>query len=187
MESALALLCFAVASSLLREDKTSLKRVLPGAVFLALGRLARLDDTFLAGAIAFYILLRAPTGRRLRCALELSPIALALTAYCIYNWHTIGVVLPISGTTKAGFALWPNAKYLISLFLPVFTGDGPSVLLKNHPGYYGLGQRAARVTQMVLPALVCLLELALLARHPLTSRKVTLIHALAVGVISKAL
>ena len=185
MESALALLCFAVALSLLHEPPISSPRIIVGATFLGLAILARLDDVFISGAVAAFLLWRTPAGRRLQMTLNLSPIAVLLLAYLAYNLHTVGVVLPISGATKAGFALWLNLKWVIGLFLPIVTGDGPAALLP--PGYFfGYTERSARLTEMVLPALLCAAEILWVARRKLPARNFTLVHAMAAGVIAKA-
>ena len=148
MESALALACFAAAFLTFRDEDLTLPRTLCVATLLGLGTLSRLDDVFIALAIAAFLLLKST--RRKQTLLCLLPLPLLLAAYLAYNHHSLGIFLPISGGAKAGFALFKNLKWAISLFLPVLTGDGPSAL-SAPVAYYGFGERGIRVLQMLLP------------------------------------
>ena len=103
---------------------------------------------------------------------------------------TLGAMLPLSGAAKASLAVSYNLRWLLALFLPVFTGDPPSVLyLVAHP-FYGFGERAARMVQMLAPALVCVIELASLARRRRQRElpgELLLVAGAAAGVCLKAL
>jgi hypothetical protein len=185
MESALALLCFAGAFLIYRETQMAAARTLGFAILLGLGTLARLDDIFIAAAMAALFLWNSPATQRTRSFLYLFPLPLMVAAYLAYNHHTLGFFLPISGGAKAGFALIKNVKWSFSLFLPVLTGDGPSALLgSGSANYYGFGERATRLVQMLLPMVLGIVELALVFRF--RERRFNLIHAAAVGVIGKA-
>lgn len=185
MESALALLCFSVAMLLYRDEEKVSSRRLVMSIFFGLAILARLDDVFLVGAIAVFLVLRTPPTNRRSCIVQLSPIAIMLAAYLAYNWTSAGVLLPLSGATKAGFALKQNGKDLVKLFLP--TGiRNPATLLTNAPSYSIFVELGARMVQMVLPPLVCAAELFITLRRKLLQPRFGIVHALAIGIILKA-
>ena len=100
MESALALLCFSVSLLLLSKQELSTRRMVLCSIFLGLGTLARLDDLFIALAIAGLILCRAAPADRLRRLLELSPMLLLLTAYLAYNKLALGIFLPLAAPRR---------------------------------------------------------------------------------------
>jgi len=185
MESALALLCFSVALFLYRQDDASNLRLTFVAFWLGLAVLARLDDVFLAGSVAVWILLQSPARERFRKLLALSPIAVMILAYLIYNRVTVGVFLPLSGAAKAGFAFGQNFKWTLRLFLPIVTGDLPRVLRQEGNGQLFI-ESTVRQLQMVFPAVICALELLYVRRRRAAGVAFTFLHAAAIGVILKA-
>jgi hypothetical protein len=187
MESALALLFFAAASLVYRDEEMNATRTLCFATLLGLGTLSRLDDIFIAAAMAALLLWNSPSRERMRTALPLLPLPLLVAAYLAYNHHSLGIFLPISGGAKAGFALIQNLKWSLALFLPVLTGDGPAALSASPTAFNGFAERSIRVAQMLLPMLFAAVELALAARRPKTSRPFNLIHAACVGILGKGL
>jgi hypothetical protein len=185
MESALALGWFAVAFLLYSEvEAGDWRRAAALSVCLGFGVLARLDDVFLAIPVLALALVRAPAGRRWGQAVALSPMFWMIVTYVLYNRATVGVFLPISGATKAGFAALDNLKSTLKFFLPVLTGDPPSALIPRPPSYFGFAELGGRMAQMELPALLCGVEL----RHGLRARagRLTLVDAACFGVILKA-
>jgi hypothetical protein len=109
-----------------------------------------------------------------------------LAAYLAYNWHSVGVLLPLSGTTKASFALKGNCFSLAKLFLPTWIRTSDS-LFTNTLNYSAFVELGARMAQMVLPACICAAELFLSSRRKDLSPKFGILQALALGVIVKAL
>ncbi len=187
MESALALLGFSAALLCFPEERAGggdWRRMAGLSVLLGLGVLARLDDVFLALPLLLLALGRAVPGKRLRQMALLSPMALMLVAYLVYNRATVGVYLPISGTAKAGFAAMDNLKSTLKFFLPVVTGDRPSALLPRPATYFGFAELGGRIVQMVLPAVLCGGELAY--RMRLWRRGLNMVDAVCAGVILKA-
>jgi hypothetical protein len=185
MESALALLCFSLAFYVWGEEGVwDRRRSAALSVFLGLGVLARLDDVFLTLPVLALALFRVPAERRRGQMVALSPMFWMIAAYVLYNRTTVGVYLPISGATKAGFAVFDNLKSTLKFFLPVVTGDPPSALVARMPEYFGFSELGGRIAQMVLPALLCGLELM----HGLRARagRLMLLHAVCMGVILKA-
>ena len=122
-------------------------------------------------------------GKRL---IELSPVAVLLGGYLVYNRVSVGVLLPLSGTVKAGLGLVHNAASLLRMFLPVVTGGSAKALLSPSYSYSEFSEIAVRMVQMVLPAVLCGVELWLLVRRRGGWRNAGVVHALALGVIAKA-
>jgi hypothetical protein len=184
MESSLALFCFSLAFYVYREE-TRAARTFVFALLLGLAVLSRLDDIFIAATIAAWILLRTPVHGRLRKLLALSPIAILVACYVIYNRLSVGVFLPSSGATKAGLAYMVNLKWSFKLFLPLLTGDPPSVF--NGPLANGMFfSLTMRDLQMELPAFLCLVELWFVFRKRPAGVRFNIIHAMAIGVVLKA-
>jgi len=185
MESALALLCFSVALLLYRPDDSNNLRLTFVAFWLGLAVLARLDDVFIAASIAIWILLKSSAQERFRKLLALSPIAIMLLAYLIYNRVTVGVFLPLSGAAKAGLAFGQNFKWTVRLFLPIITGDLPRVLRVGGFGQLFI-ESTVRQLQMLFPAAICAIELFYVRRRRASGVAFTFLHAAAIGVILKA-
>ncbi|MEO6923068.1 MAG: hypothetical protein ABI142_04530, partial [Bryocella sp.] len=185
MESALALLFFSLALLLYDDGQEGLLRLAAVGVCLGLAVLARLDDVFLALAIAGWIVLRAEKTERVRKLFALSPIALLLAAYLTYNRVSVGVFLPLSGAAKASVAWGMNLKWVVRLFVPIFTGDPPLSLMA--PGTRGIYlESTVREIQMVFPAVIAVVELVYVWRRRRGGVAFTFLHAAAVGVIVKA-
>ena len=185
MESALALLCFSLAFALCGEDEAGVGKTFAIAVMLGLAVLARLDDVFLAACVGGWLVLRSSPQGRLRRVLALSPIAVLVGWYVVYNRLHVGVFLPTSGAVKAGFALPVNIMWTVRMFLPLLTGDKPQALAQHQP-FFSFGEATGRVLQMVLPAVICLVELRWRRRQRSEGAAFSLVDALCVGVILKA-
>lgn len=185
MESAIALLCFSIALLLYRDDDTSNARLTLVSFWLGLAILSRLDDIFIVAPAVAWIIWRTPAQERFRKLLAFSPIVLMLGAYLIYNRVTVGVFLPISGAAKAGLAFWQNFKWSMRFFLPVVTGDLPMALREPGASRYFV-EPGARQIQMVLPAVICAIELFVVLRRRVAGIRFNIIHAFAIGVILKA-
>ncbi len=153
------------------------------ALLLSLCVLSRLDDIFLAGLATSWILWKGRRQRRLQLLTAgsfLTPIAL----YLAYNHITVGTFLPVSGAAKASFAALLNLRRLAAIFLPVLTGDGPSVLQTF--SYFSFGEVLGKLAQMLLPAALCAAELARSWHRRRTLQRPTFLDALALGVLLKA-
>ncbi len=185
MESALALMLFSAALLAVRMGGISATRTAFVSFLLGLMVLARLDDIFIAAALLAWIFPRIGSSSRVKQLAALSPAVVMITAYVFYNRITVGTFLPISGAMKSGFALPLNLKSTLREFLPIITGDKPTALLARSPAYDGFAEISGRILQMVLPALICVAEL-LWARKRKSANPLTLMHALALGVILKA-
>jgi len=183
MESALALLCFAAALCLYRDDDGSLLRLAAVAACLGLSVLARLDDIFLVAAFVLWILYRSRHDRRAHTLLSLSPVVLMVGAYLAYNRVAAGTFLPSSGVAKLDFSCWLNLKQVLSLFLPVITGGHPEGLRLATSPFLELNQR---VLQMVIPAVFCVAELGYAFRRRHAESRFTVLHAIAAGIVLKA-
>lgn len=186
MESALALFCFACALYVVGKAPHKAVNLFLCSTFLGLGTLARLDDVFIALGIAAIILLQTPAALRPQVAWSVLPFPALVAAYLAYNWFALGILLPISGGTKAGIAIVQNLKWTLALFLPIVTGDGPAALLPGSAQYYGFGERSGRLLQMILPALTCAVELFVRFRNSRTARHPSLLDGMCAGVILKA-
>ena len=182
MESAVALLFFSLALLFYADGELSPPRLLLVSICLGLTVLSRLDDVFLVGSIAIWILLKSSPQGRLNKLVSLSPIALLLAAYLAYNRITVGVFLPLSGAAKATLALGMNLKWTLRLFAPIFTGDPPAYLRTVATRGIFL-ESTIRQIQMIFPAALCAVELIYRSRKRYAF---TFFHAAAIGVILKA-
>ncbi len=183
MESGLALALTGSASLLAWPTRASLSRDVIFSTILGLGVLARLDEIFLLVAFGISaVFLEHPSSKRLiaRC---LPAVALVLL-YLVYNRHTVGVFLPTSGAIKAGLAFTQNVKYLLKQFLPVLSGDKP-LMLDDGQMFFGFAALHVRIVQMVVPALICGIELFRRRRYNISPER-TLMQTLCLGVLLKA-
>lgn len=185
MESAMALMWFGAAFVLATGPTVKTAQWPVAALLLALFVLSRLDDIFLAACGMFWILRQEQRRRKLQTA-TVAAFILPIALYLVYNRVTAGTLFPSSGAAKAGFAAFLNLKRMVALFLPVLTGDGPSVLIPFNVGYFGLGEVLQRMAQMLLPAAICAFALLRSWRLRRTGRPWTFLDAMAVGVLLKA-
>ncbi len=104
METAVGLLFFA-AVLLTWKQSAPMGRWFPWTC-LSLGMmvLSRLDDVFFLPPVLGYVLFRVERPSR-RAAWALAAIPFAMIAvYLLYNLHTVGRAMPVSGAAKAGLA-----------------------------------------------------------------------------------
>lgn len=185
MESALALLCFALAALIYPQAGSARWRfVLLGAV-LGLGTLARLDDGFLYAAIALAVVMHeAGAAGRMRVAAELALFPALVFSYLLYNLRHVGVLLPLSGAAKAQFGFVENLKRTVQVFTPIVYGDVPRAF---RPGAMinVLNEVGGRELQAVLPALVCLAFFVWTRRKPQVANQSWVRYA-CIGVLCKA-
>ncbi|MGI4831645.1 MAG: hypothetical protein ACRYFU_26210 [Janthinobacterium lividum] len=181
MESALSLSMMTFALLLWRDGDASTTRDLCFSFALGLAVLARLDDVFfLAAIVAWGLLFRRLSPRRL--IFLVAPAASLILAYLLYNRLHVGAFLPLSGVAKAGLAIDGNLRWSAKLFVPMLTKTAPSVLDRGAPDAFA--PEAIRAFQMIVPPLICLIELAATQR---SRRGFGLLQALCVGVVLKGL
>jgi hypothetical protein len=82
--------------------------------------LSRLDDVFLLPAFLVALFFFESSWRkRITAALWIvSPSAIAVLGYMIYNTMTVGAAMPLSGRTKAGFAGFLSAYLMSAIHFP---------------------------------------------------------------------
>jgi hypothetical protein len=159
MECCLELLMFAGAVILYQERSYGWRTAIFG-FFLGLTVLARLDDIFYLLAFFGLALLYVPAERRLKIVPLYIPGLALILAYMMYSKWVAGTFLPASGAAKAGLSLLGNGKGLIKLFVPGAAWDKPRTLLSPLVGYSEFAELGMRILQMVLPLVICSLELA---------------------------
>lgn len=83
--------------------------------------LTRLDDVFILPAFAVALWFVDDTvGNRLRALAWIAgPTCIAVAAYLVYNRITVGVAMPLSGGTKAGFVGFLTTYLLLAVHLPM--------------------------------------------------------------------
>lgn len=116
------------------------------SVVLGLLVLSRLDCVFILLPFCATVALRASRARPADAARAIAaaalPAALMIGCYLAYNILTVGVIMPVSGSVKTGFALPANLVRLAQTLLPF----DPFGLNPAHYPYVAL-----RVLQMFLP------------------------------------
>lgn len=138
MESPFSLLLFAILIVFLARCRIysapSVRGCVVAALLVSLLILARLDDVFLAPALALPFLRRGLPLRRIAlCAGILVGIPfLVVFAYCAFNLFYAGMALPVSGQTKAGFILIPNLLRLLAAVVPLHEFPGGNWDWWNH-------------------------------------------------------
>jgi hypothetical protein len=155
MECCLELFLFAIAIFIYKEEDRS------PAIFsfmLGLVVLARLDDVFYLLAFVAIALLRAPQERRIKVAMQYLPGFIVILAYVTYSKWSAGTFLPISGAAKAGLGVVTNTKAIVKLFVPIAAWDTPRMIAPLY-SYSLFAEGTMRIAQMVLPMLICGLEL----------------------------
>ena len=152
-------------------------RLMLSTFFFGLTVLARLDDIFFL--LPFLVLVWMQFGAKNR-KWSIACITVPLTmvsAYVLYNRITLGIFLPSSGTTKAGFPLGINFATTLHIVVPR-SWDSPADASHTHLLF---GEVFFRVFQLVAPLLVCSLFLVLRRDAP------RIVQALCVGVVLKGL
>ncbi len=97
---------------------------------LSLIVMARLDDIFLVVAfcLCYLTLRRQAFGDNARMALIVaSPTIVFLICYLVFNYWSVGTLLPISGVTKGGFALEDNLSQLVGLLTTGAVPEGAGI------------------------------------------------------------
>ncbi len=121
-----------IASQRLNPDERATKLYLATGLILSLLVLSRLDDVFLAPAMALASIAANKDDFR-RCVLNTAalilPSVVLLMAYVLFNHHSTGAWLPISGTMKGGLSVWENLGYVYKVFsLQFFRPDNAPVV-----------------------------------------------------------
>ncbi len=163
MESAITFLCFAMSLAALRwwDERPSVGLALLVSVLLGLTVLARLDEIFLAASIVAWMFARVRNQKMTAWTVATAavlPLSGMLGTYLIYNYAAVGAMLPLSGAAKAGLSGWGNLHHLAWLLQPVRHGLPPN-MLQPGSGVFIFGETYMRMAQMVLPPLVCVIEL----------------------------
>jgi hypothetical protein len=183
MESGLSLLCFGLVLLLFDRKLPDGWKLYLGMFFLGLAVLARLDDAFFLLAFFAYSILRT-SHNRIRAALPYATPFLMIAAYMIYNRTTVGIYLPISGASKASFALVTNLKLAVLVMLPR-SWDLQSPATK-HLNYSNWAELTIRLFQLWFPILLCCGYLVIGARrHKLQNRPI--LSCLCAGSLAKGL
>jgi len=156
-ESPLSLLLFSILVWVIIRCRiysaTSLARYFLVSLLVSMLVLARLDDVFLVPCLLLPLLWRRSKKPGLlpaAVALGAAP-ALTVAAYCALNVKYVGVLLPVSGSLKRGFALKRNIAGLVDVFSPLeqFWGN-------NWENWSGSTWRAMQVVVPMVAALIFL-------------------------------
>ncbi len=158
--------------------------------------LSRLDEVFLLPAFLLSILLlERDAVTRLTASLWIAtPTSLALLAYLAYNKATAGVMMPLSGVTKARFSAHIFAYFTASIHLPFLPGfsrhfpfwlqSGPSQWVPSGEAFYVCAFRAVEVVYPLLLAVFGALAVWRYHRHKPGS---LIFLAVCLGIIFKML
>ncbi len=146
----------------------SARSLLVTGVFIGVLALCRLDDglllvTFCAAALMSASEWRAGVQRALILGFGASCLILP---YFIFNKHSAGVWLPLSGVLKTGFSLFANLEFVFLTLLPGYLLGAP---LDGRLDFPIANWKISiwRTSQMIFPVLAALLFLAVRAgrRH----------------------
>jgi hypothetical protein len=160
------------------EDGFSEKSCLVLGIICCFLVLSRLDDVFLVPAFisVFFLTQNKKTAMNNSIAFFV-PILLGLLFYLAFNQIRIGMLLPISGVVKGGFALVDNLKYTWNVIsLRYFDNDFPPVVQQISALY--------RLAQLFVPAAVAIFCIAAFWRK---KKQYSLFIALMLYVLLKAL
>ena len=174
METSVELVCLGLALLSFSTDSRSSVR-LPISMFcFGLMVLCRLDDVFfLLPVIALVWISRSRRPMYQTLISVVIPGAM-IAAYLMYNRMTVGILMPTSGTVKAGLSVWSNWRLIEQIVFPIrwFIYGGmnwfPEIFM--------------RVYQMICPVFLC--GAYVLQRH---RDRLGLIEALCLGVVLKGL
>lgn len=165
-----------------------------GSTFLQMGFvlpflvLTRLDDVFVAGAVALapLVLSSRSVRDRMLAALRISlPTGIVLVAHMVHGQLYAGSALPISGMAKGGFVL-PSSIYvtLASLFPPLV--DLKNAVASPASNSAVLSENAFRGIQLLVPGAVAALFLYV-ERRRLRWATGAVLGGFAVGILVKVL
>ncbi len=177
METAIGLLFFAAVLLTCGTSALRLHRFAWTCLFLGMMVLSRLDDVFFLLPLLGFLLLRMRRPSR-RAAWALASVPLLMIAvYLVYNLHSTGRAMPVSGAAKAALAYRGNLSMLGALFLPA-GWDAPRG--EAAVGFSIFAEQYMRLLQMLGPMLLAALYLA----RPRPGCR-TPVDALCVGVLLK--
>jgi hypothetical protein len=179
METGVELLFFSLTVLCLGRNFSSGWRFHAGVLCLGLTVLSRLDDVFFLLAIAAFACWKAPSEGRLRKLLPFAIPALMLAGYLLYNHHTVGILMPISGKAKAGLGYRSNIGEALRALRGSPFWEFPATLSSI---FYAATYM--RLVQMFLPMLASSVYLVCSCRR---AQQNPVLQALSVGVILKGL
>jgi hypothetical protein len=154
MESALGILFFSLALVFYEPNNKRVLRNLLSISFMGLAVLARLDDIFFFVAYFLFLFLNANKRDRIRILLYFSPVSFLIMVYLIYNYLTVGIIMPISGWEKSGFYIVENIKTVIYTIVPYASWDIPNFAGGNTVRFSIFTEIFMRVFQLIFPLLI---------------------------------
>jgi hypothetical protein len=175
METSVELVCLGLALLTFATGTRSSYRLPISMFFFGLTVLCRLDDVFFLLPI-LALIWRSRSRRPLHRSVLAGALPLAMIAtYLVYNRISVGVLMPTSGSVKAGLSIVGNLHFFDQVILPKnwFLTPGPKWLFS---------EVFMRVFQMIVPAIICGIFLFRQRRF-----RFDLVEALCFGVILKAL
>ncbi len=178
METGLELVFFSLVLLLWGTASPSGTRLLLAAVALGGLVLSRLDDVFFLLGVAAVFALHTPAQGRLR---RLAPLAVPLVmiaGYLMYNHHTVGVWMPVSGMAKAG----KGYRAGIGESVRLLTG-WPFFALPSWGVAFNFSNTFVMIAQMFAPMMVAALFLLWCRGRTQVAR--SLLQGIAVGVLLK--
>ncbi len=125
MESAFSILwgglLFYVLSPYIRNDRRLTEASRAAGLVFPFIILSRLDDFFVLPAFVLALVCeKTSRGKRLAAAAWLLlPSCFTIALYLLYNYVTAGVAMPLSGSTKSGFAGGTEAYLAMVIHIPV--------------------------------------------------------------------
>ena len=179
METGLELFFFALTILILGSKVPTGLRLLVVTVTLGLLVLSRLDDVFFLLAIAFCFTLATPRAHRLGRLVPFAVPLLMIAAYLLYNHHTVGVWMPVSGMAKVGKGYRAGIGESLRLLegRPFFSGPSYAVA-------FSFGNTFVMVAQMLAPMAIAAIFLLWTFRTGFYRSNVVL-QSLALGVLLK--
>jgi len=187
METAIALLFFSISLMFYSHRNKNYIFLFLAVLFMGLTVLSRLDEIFFF--ISFFVLLmiNSKPHRRIYTFAYFIPPALLILGYLAYNQLTVGILMPISGWEKSGFSILGNLKIIIKLFLPIYSWDYPNVLRESHVLYSTYTELFMRMFQLIVPLVIAIIYLGYYYYKLSKTIRFSILHALVLGVILKAL
>ncbi|HOT27706.1 MAG TPA: hypothetical protein PLU72_05925, partial [Candidatus Ozemobacteraceae bacterium] len=163
MESPLSLFLFSLVIVVILTASDRVGAVV-ASILMGLGVLARLDDVFILLAILAYLVRHTQEIGARRVAVGIVVPLVFILSYLAYNIVTVGVLMPMSGSAKAGLAIVNNFRELVRLALPVFSWDEPMFSANRMLSYSSFSENFIREFQMFFPMIVCSIYLFLRRR-----------------------
>lgn len=116
--------------------------------------LSRLDDVFILPAFLLALLTTdEPLRKKITAGLWIVvPSSVAVLCYMIYNMQTVGVAMPLSGGTKAGFVGFLSAYLIAAIHLPVLL-DLKSLLTHSPSDGAAIFTNSFRFVEVAYPLL----------------------------------